>query len=599
MKKTLLVSAVVCLLLVLVCGTAMAAKPDKALLSRNVRANYLDEPDLYGVSNLWVEENGMEGILHWDADPGDLVTGYVIFQCGHSVDYPENLPYGWCIYYSDDYYWYPVAEIGRTTDTSFKVKAPEAGDYFLEVDSYYLDPEQYVCNHTEVVQFTASNGVSAPATVKAEVKGAKKVQLTWTAGQNATKYEVYRKVGNGNWKKIKATSDLTYTDSKATKGKINYYKIRAKKGSNYSDSEEIGTFPLGKTSSLKGKFSSKKVTLNWKKISGAKSYKIYVQAPGEDGFEALDVTTKVKYTYKPASGNGTYKYYVVGTDASGEYEGMASKKVSVKVKGLTSNTVYRALIVANSYAGTGSMLNGTAHDAVAVEGALKTLTQGWKVNVQRNVTGSEILSAIDSTFSGSDGDDVCLFYYSGHGVTSSGTYSGALCGNDLNSYVTTSQLASALNSACGGKVIVMLDSCGSGAGIDDRDAGDPKVFTQAVINAFATLDKLQTPKYGELMTSKFHVIAAAATGTSSYDTSVDGNPCGAFSFSWLKTMGSAYPNGAYTGSMPGDTNGDKQLTLLETYNGIRSVVSEYGWDSGVNQHTQYYGNNSFVMFTRK
>ena len=53
---------------------------------------------------------------------------------------------------------------------------------------------------------------------------------------------------------------------------------------------------------------------------------------------------------------------------------------------------------ANTYSG-GSTLNGTAHDAVAVEGALKTLSQNWKVNVQRNVTGSQILSAISSTFS--------------------------------------------------------------------------------------------------------------------------------------------------------------------------------------------------------
>ena len=58
----------------------------------------------------------------------------------------------------------------------------------------------------------ASSSVTAPKTVTVEQKGKNKVKVTWTAGEGAKSYAVYRATGSGSFKKIATTKKLNYTD---------------------------------------------------------------------------------------------------------------------------------------------------------------------------------------------------------------------------------------------------------------------------------------------------------------------------------------------------------------------------------------------------
>ena len=73
-------------------------------------------------------------------------------------------------------------------------------------------------------------------TVKARTAGTG-VTVSWTKSVGATEYRVYRKISGGKYalvKKVNGTSNLSWNDRSASKGKTYYYYVRAFKGSSYS-----------------------------------------------------------------------------------------------------------------------------------------------------------------------------------------------------------------------------------------------------------------------------------------------------------------------------------------------------------------------------
>lgn len=58
-------------------------------------------------------------------------------------------------------------------------------------------------------------------------KDGKKMKLTWNKKEGADKYEVYKKTGDGKWKKLKVTDKLTLTDKLKTHKNLVTYKVRA------------------------------------------------------------------------------------------------------------------------------------------------------------------------------------------------------------------------------------------------------------------------------------------------------------------------------------------------------------------------------------
>ena len=222
-----------------------------------------------------------------------------------------------------------------------------------------------------------------------------------------------------------------------------------------------------------------------------------MRGPGESEFRVADLTTETEL-WLPLKRVGKYSFYVA--PVSGAFEGRSSKKVSINVE-----SKYRALVVTNEYSGS-NYLPESKNNRKAVSLLLKRLgqiRQKWIVNEAQNAEAGQILSAISDTFSGSGPDDVCLFYFGGIAVTASGSDTGALYGNSMNTKITTAQLANALNSACGGKVIVLLDASGSGAAIDNSARQPSSLrFLEAVSHAFSAGGKSAASKSGELIGKK-------------------------------------------------------------------------------------------------
>ena len=271
-----------------------------------------------------------------------------------------------------------------------------------------------------------------------------------------------------------------------------------------------------------------------------------------------------------------------------------------------SSVRYRALLIGND-AYTSSPLNGCINDATSMRLMLSSLSNSFTCTQRSNLTASGITSAISSAFSGATENDVSLFYYSGHGMESStSSVNGALVGVNYsssypNDYLTTGALASALNNVPG-RIIVLLDSCRSGAaigkGIDDPVAA-AEAFNQSVIDAFAAYDStvyVSNEKSGEMAKSKFIVITACKGSENSSTASLNsGEGCSIFTYYFVYGCGTQYLTSNRLSTIPADSNGDSRLTVSEIYNYTKT--NSLNLNSG--QTAQYYASNtSEVLFIR-
>lgn len=114
----------------------------------------------------------------------------------------------------------------------------------------------------------------------------------------------------------------------------------------------------------------------------------------------------------------------------------------------------------------------------------------YEVTKLINPTKKQILDGIAQAFAGSDEDDLCLFYYSGHGATLTGNllpYDVRLSGT-----IALTDLKALLDAACGGQKLVIMDSCYSGnilkakSGNAAEESDDELEATNtAVVNVFS------------------------------------------------------------------------------------------------------------------
>lgn len=101
---------------------------------------------------------------------------------------------------------------------------------------------------------------------------------------------------------------------------------------------------LAKPTSLKAKVSGKKVTLSWKKVSGAEAYGVYKYDTAKGKYVKVKNVTSNKITVT-VDGDGTYKFRVYSLDkVNGKYKKgkYAYKKVTVKTAASSSNVLDEA-----------------------------------------------------------------------------------------------------------------------------------------------------------------------------------------------------------------------------------------------------------------
>lgn len=160
------------------------------------------------------------------------------------------------------------------------------------------------------------------------VKDTTSVVLSWDKKSSVTGYQVYRKAGSGDWKKIKTitkNSTVSFTNKSLTLGTKYQYKVRAYYKTDektyygaYSSVKSITpTLPAVVGIQLNTFITKNKATITWDKISGAKSYQVYDYSSGK-GVKLAEVTLnkatiavednsiyqlKVRATIKSAAGN--------------------------------------------------------------------------------------------------------------------------------------------------------------------------------------------------------------------------------------------------------------------------------------------------------
>ena len=95
---------------------------------------------------------------------------------------------------------------------------------------------------------------------------------------------------------------------------------------------------LAKPTSVKATVKDGKITLSWKKVSGAEAYAVYKYNADAKKYEKVKTVTKTKVTISAKSA-GTYKFRIYSMDkVNGKYKKGSYASKSVKVKGTSSSS---------------------------------------------------------------------------------------------------------------------------------------------------------------------------------------------------------------------------------------------------------------------
>ena len=263
-----------------------------------------------------------------------------------------------------------------------------------------------------------------------------------------------------------------------------------------------------------------------------------------------------------------------------------------------AETDCRALLIGQTAYPSPNELEGPAKDVVKVK---NLLSGSYKVTVRENLSANEILSAISETFSAATPEDISLFYYGGHGLSSSNSSrNGSLVGIDFASYVTAGQLRNALDTIPGRKIVI-IDACYSGALIGRKaevsameasaaaevsGSSAPSPAQSAVeapavsfMNSF-TSGKLRSR--GNLAAQPYFVLVSS-TGT---EQSWEASSGGVFTYAFAQSASKA------------DSNSDGVVTLQECYAYTAARVSAIVETNDLVQSVQVYpeGCGWFGMF---
>lgn len=116
--------------------------------------------------------------------------------------------------------------VKTTPGTTHTIKELKSGTtYKYAVKAYMKTSDGETIWADESIKITTA---TKPATLKVKATaGSKKVTLKWSDVKGATGYQVYMKAPGGNYKKIKVTSDTSYTVKSLKKGQTYQFRVRA------------------------------------------------------------------------------------------------------------------------------------------------------------------------------------------------------------------------------------------------------------------------------------------------------------------------------------------------------------------------------------
>lgn len=208
-----------------------------------------------------------------------------------------------------------------------------------------------VC-HVVVGNSEKADFMSGYPTVRLSSVTADSVTISWDSYKNAENYLVMRrKVGEGKFTQIGKTTGLTFTDTTAASGSAYYYSVQAvssKWGKEVVSSYYTGLYAttpentVGKAAISKVTSAAyNKLTITWKKVSGASGYEVYRAESAKGTYKKVKDIAKgstLSYTDKSLTCGKTYYYkvkaYITGS-GSRQYGAESAAKSGKPVPGST------------------------------------------------------------------------------------------------------------------------------------------------------------------------------------------------------------------------------------------------------------------------
>ena len=185
----------------------------------------------------------------------------------------------------------------------------------------------------------------AAPTLSTLANAANGVSLKWNSISGAQKYYIYRKEGNGGYKKIAEVKDaVSYTDKSVTSGKNYTYAVRALKGGSMSayTGKSINYLAQANVSALNNKDNG--IEVKWSKVSGAKGYYVY-RKEGKNSYRKIATITNANTTsYTDTSvknNNGkayTYTVRAYANNALAAYTGKSVYRIATPTITSVSNS---------------------------------------------------------------------------------------------------------------------------------------------------------------------------------------------------------------------------------------------------------------------
>ena len=186
--------------------------------------------------------------------------------------------------------------------------------------------DEYIDSHVEPNGHSYSKGVCTvcginapnpgmPTVTATNIASSGKIKLTWTAVDDAVKYEVWRSASkNSGYTKLTTVKGTSCTNTSAKSGETYYYKVRAI--SIYEAYGDFGTAvkracdlaqPVVKLSNVA---STGKIKLTWTAVDGAVRYEIWRSTSENGKFTKLTSTSKTSCTNTSAKAGEKYYYKV-------------------------------------------------------------------------------------------------------------------------------------------------------------------------------------------------------------------------------------------------------------------------------------------------
>lgn len=424
------------------------------------------------------------------------------------------------------------------------------------------------------------------------------VMLTWNAISSAEKYVIYG-IENGVSTIIQETSEESCSISISDNSFTEYAISAVRKGCESAPAKICITKLIRdpEYSSLSiSTVSNKQISLIWEPVEYAIGYEIkrINKSSGEENIYQISAETNYTDTNVNLSQTYIYSYRIQYLFTGYRFYGdwLPAKEVAMPKK-----PTYRALLIGEEH--YVEPLRGPINDINAMNDVLNEFNvMNWRTIKQEDSTKNEIISLINLAFDGATENDISMFYYSGHGVTGSGEYySGALMTVDYE-YITIKDLAELL-SKVPGRVIVILDSCGSGAAVSDQSPIAPQAigtffdanaFNSEVIDIFSSYNSNEVSKSQEFISDKFYVLTASGYEENSSSVMINNIWGGAFTRGITESCGYVYNSRNWNQTMNGDVDHDDVLTLQECFSYASDFASKY-------QNAQVYPKNSaFELF---